>query len=444
MTEASRRLLICGPVFPAHAVGGLRDVLIDLADGLSARGWQVECRLAASTADAEPPLTAGASTGWRGWAEKLAQRLAVPSAVRVAARFAGASATTLERQSAQLTAVEQALATKSFDAVLVCVDGAPLGVVSLVCASHPAAVVVSLGALARELAASALLPAARRVSRLRLGRQHPRLGKACDASRIQTAVFASESWREDAVRQGLRRESAHVIHFGVSSPSVLPIAETVRSPARLLWAARASEEKGLHLYIPAVARLAQTRQVQLTIVAGHGTDAYLATVRALIESHGLRDVVTFAAPVSRDALPDLFAAHDVLLFHSSYREPVAQMLFHAFAHGLIVIGPAPRVSRAWLRPDTGFCFDTPTPSAMADAIARALDSPTREAVRARAFDVVRESHDLAITIERYDRLLTTAAAAAGSSESGPRARRPTISVGGPSPEAAPAGSARRP
>jgi glycosyltransferase involved in cell wall biosynthesis len=180
---------------------------------------------------------------------------------------------------------------------------------------------------------------------------------------------------------------------------------------RLLWAARLNTEKGLHTFLSALALLRHDLPLRLTILAAPGAGPYRGPYRSrierLIQRLQVADLIDFWPAVSRAELPGVLAAHDALLFDSVFSEPVAQILLLAFAHGLIVVGPASGDPRSLLQPaETAFCFTNRSAGEVAAAIRRAVsDAETRRTIRERAFERVKAEHTLAGTIAAYDALL---------------------------------------
>jgi glycosyltransferase involved in cell wall biosynthesis len=406
---SGRRLLLCGPAFPTQSVDGLQDVLRDLTAGLRARGWLVDTLLwPEDFGHASQPMPA-ALEGWPAALARTARAMHLPDSIRLAVRIALHDSAGASQASAVLTAVERRIATGRYDAVLALLDMAPVGLASLVTRAHPRTVLISLSALGRELRGRRLLEVVRRHlgGRFAAG-DHRNLFTPVDPTRIRHAVFASDAWRDEAVEAGLCPSAAVTTHFGVPCPGRLEEARPSRSPARLLWAARLSQEKGLHVFLPALAQLRADLPFHLTVVAGPGTASYRARIDRLLHTLELERDVTVQAPVDRSQLSGLLAEHDVLLFTSPFRAPVAQMLLHAFANGLVVVGPASRDLRSILQPDrTAFCFEDCSPPQVAAAIRRAVvDLKLRRTVRAAAFELARTSQSLDVTISRYDELLT--------------------------------------
>jgi glycosyltransferase involved in cell wall biosynthesis len=196
-----------------------------------------------------------------------------------------------------------------------------------------------------------------------------------------------------------------VITLGVPVSRDLPQRDVhVGTPARLLWLGRLSPEKGLHLFIDALSMVSARRPVRLTAIAAPGPSGYRQLVMRTIGDRGLQSIVDLRPAVPRHALHAEFERHDLLLFHSVFGEPVAQVMLHAAAAGLPVVGPASDRSQSLLREgQTAWCFADSSPERIADAIVRALDAGDERRIRARALhEEVRAGHALADTIARFD------------------------------------------
>ena len=396
------RVLVCGPMYPDQGIGGLQAALTDLAHGLQARSWDVDTIVV-------PAFAAGATPDWRTRLASFSRRAHVPEPWRFLSRVVLSDLRRLRQASELFDTIERHMRDGDYDAVIACVDNAPVGLTALLTRIHPRVIFISLTALASELRDRRALDIVRRIVRtVASGPLHPDLVNPADPARITTTVFANETWRGAGLAAGLDPASTSVIHFGVRTPLALPPLHSVQAPVRLLWAARLGPEKGLHLFLPALARLRQRLAFRLTVVEAGGSAAYRRSILRMVERHRLGDSIDFRPAVARDDLPGIMASHDVFLFHSVYAEPVAQMLLLAFGTGLTVVGPDTRNPRSLLRPgETAFCFDDATPASIADAIERASrDETSRRRLRARAFALVTAEHQLKHTMDDYDRLLT--------------------------------------
>jgi glycosyltransferase involved in cell wall biosynthesis len=407
---AGRRLLVCGPAFRRQVVDGLQDVVRDLIAGLRARDWQIDSLLwPEDFGDGQRP-SLEIPDDWSATMGRASRVMRIPDRLRLAARTTLRDRALAPHASRLLTTVDRRIADGRYDAVLALLDTAPIGLASLVTRAHPRAILISLPALGRELRGRRALEAVRhRWLRLHDRRWHPDLFRPVHPARIRHVVFASDSWRDEAIAAGLPPAAARTSEFGVDCPRRLEPCTPSRSPARLLWAARLSPEKGLHVFLPAVARLRPALPVQLTVVAGPGPASYRTRIERLVRTLELEDAVRFQGPVDRSGLRAVLTSHDAFLFASVFHAPVAQMLLHAFAHGLVVVGPASRDPRSVLQADrTAFCFSDSSPAQVATAIRRAVvEVDLRGAVRARAFELTRDTSSLDATIASYDALLTS-------------------------------------
>jgi glycosyltransferase involved in cell wall biosynthesis len=388
-----RCLFICPS--PAH------DVIGDLIRGLEDRGWKVDVAPAPTPRDNDRLWCR--LDAWLAHRNSLTRTLA-RLARRVRREFGGAA-----EYSAWFDRLDASLARRDHDVVVAYLDGNPTGLARLVTRACPDAVLVSLVALTQELRQRRMLPALRAAATMRARhRLHADLFRPADATVIRRAVFPSDAWKEAARAAGVPASVASMIPLGVRTAAA-PIRRFRQrsAPARLLWAGRLSPEKGLHVFLEALPLVRTGRDVKLTVIAAPGPSAYARRITAQVERLGLRDVVEMRGSLSRRELLETFARHDVLLFHSIFAEPVAQVMLHAAAAGLPVVGPASPGHRSLLREgQTAWCFENRSPECIADTIVRALENPEARMAHARALRAeVRRDHDLAGTVARFDALL---------------------------------------
>lgn len=390
-----KRLLMLTLAVDRRVVGGLQLALEDLRRQLELRGWEVESRLyqdeRAGTSVIAP---AGPLARLLRWPTVLRWRQRIPVGLRVTV-----SAILQSRQAAEAAARnldwagERLREVERYDAVLVCVDGNVRGMLALALARHPRVTVLSLGALEEELRPTLWWL-------VRLRGIHPYYHVPAKAKEIRCAVFASERWREGAVAAGLPAAVAHTVYFGVPV-GPFPRRDWRRPGRRLLWVGRLVPEKGLHLLLAAMPRLRELcPDVTLTAVAAQGEASYRALVESLMA--GLGDVVTLRPAVARERLPELYAEHDALFFHSENREPVALVLMEAYANGLPVA--ANRAETDLVR-DGVTCL-TYDAGSIAEVVARVLnDGELRAGMAERARRTVEERYSLEAMGAAFERLL---------------------------------------
>jgi glycosyltransferase involved in cell wall biosynthesis len=371
---AGRRVLLCGPVFPSTDVGGLPLALADVARALESRGWSVDLAITPAALALDPAAAPAVvmprwTTRRWAWTPRLRR---LPPAARTLLQHALGGGGVARAQSAALHAIDARLHAEPYDAVIAQLYQPSPGIAHFITRRHPAVLLASLDALAGELTLARWLWIPRGLGRLRPNRLHPDLYRPIAPDRIRAVAFASGTWRDDAVRAGVPAAATCVIPFGIPSPG--PLGDLPRSANRLLWVGRMSPEKGLHVFLDAIARLRPTRALTLTAVCGAGPDRYRRTIERRIVALGLGQVVRLRGPMPRADLPALYAGHDALLFHSAFREPVALVLMEAMGAGVPVVAPARSTPGGFIDPDrTCVCFASDAPAEVAAAIARALD-----------------------------------------------------------------------
>ena len=112
-----------------------------------------------------------------------------------------------------------------------------------------------------------------------------------------------------------------------------------REPLRLLFAGSVSPQKGADTIVQAMARLSGRYvpgQVQLTLVGG-GHPKFVEHLQQFVRSAGLEPYVTFQSRVTKDQMPAVLQTHDVLLFASTWQEPLARMMLEGMAAGLALV-----------------------------------------------------------------------------------------------------------
>lgn len=382
-----------------------RNVFADIYDGLAARGWDMTIPGFQDDDDDQ---------GWlsRRIGVALADRRTVVRTLARGARRARAEYRAARHASAWFRHVETLL-REPWDVVLASTGHLPIGAARLITSNHPRVVVFNMVGLQRELGNARSLGALRVVARLAHGSSlHRDVMRPVDVRALRAVVCPSTVWRDEAVAAGVPATVCRVIPIGVPMPETLAARQAIASPARLLWAARLSPEKGLHLFLAALPLVLRQRPVTLTAIALDGPPGYRESIVQQIVALGLERVVRLQPAVPRPELIRAFDDYDLLLFHSVFGEPVAQVMLHAAAAGLPVVGPASERPESVLRADTASCYADTTPERIAAAV---LDTLANDEVRreraGRLRTVVRDGHSFERTITDFDALLTEVAEA---------------------------------
>ena len=139
----------------------------------------------------------------------------------------------------------------------------------------------------------------------------------------QPCHFASEFLRALAQKSGIRiaEKTSVVAHLGIE-PAQFTAAPRERWPVRrLLYAGQMIPQKGVHTAIAAFALLAKEpgfEALTFTLAGGGMHPDYERKLREMPEQLGVAGRVRFLGKVPRAELPNIYAAHDVLVFPSEW------------------------------------------------------------------------------------------------------------------------------
>ena len=400
------RLLMLATPPGLGVLGGGPIVVDEMAAQLRDRGWHVETAQGWQSVHLHSRLSRG-----QRWNSALsAWRKAVPDPMRRFLWYAAMPRAYYVAAAHNLVAAKRQVCDSEFDVLMVHVDGAPPGLCGLAAElaarkSRPL-VFVSLPGLAVELRAFGWA-VARRIAFARLkAALPPEMFRAIPAGRVTHAVFASESWRAQAVRAGLPPERSRTIYFGVPLPP--PVPRAAAAGRRILWVGRLSPEKGLHVLLRAMpALLRRLPDVTVTAIVAQGSPDYRDLIERLLRASRLEGVVALRPPVPRAALAEAYATHDVLFFHSMFEEPVALVLMEAFAAGLpVAASKTVSVARLVRSGETCATYDARRTESVVHALHGILtDGPFRERVTANARRLVHSGFSLQAMGQSYDDLL---------------------------------------
>jgi glycosyltransferase involved in cell wall biosynthesis len=315
------RLLGITDTYPPSGLGGYAEICADVMEGLAARGHEVE--LLACEGEPATDLRAGVTV--RRELRRVLAAWRRPLRARAAER-------------ADAAAIERAVG-RGIDAVLV---WHPRGVVKpplrlLHLAGIPVLYMLHDRWVLYERPGSVFVPWARREdTAVRLLREPPIASEGI-------VCFNSQWLRDEHARLHWHPRHEHLIPCGLP-PALTALAERDPGPrgtTRLLFAGRVDPSKGIDDALEALADL--PAEVTLS-VAGIVTDAQYAD--ALRARSG--DRVRWLGELTREALFDAFAEHDVLVYPSREAESFGLGILEAQAAGLVAVTSAPGGPREFL------------------------------------------------------------------------------------------------
>lgn len=162
--------------------------------------------------------------------------------------------------------------------------------------------------------------------------------------RFHRLYFTSARLRELTAQQGYDVMHGGVIHCPVDTLQFQgdPV---VRPPRKWLWVGRLAEDKGILTALRALLLTEPAFKGELHVY-GRGDEDYVAMLKNFASGNSLPVSWQSATP---SEMPDVYRAHDALLFTSEWEEPFALTPLEAMASGLPVIGTMTGGSRELFR-----------------------------------------------------------------------------------------------
>lgn len=229
------------------------------------------------------------------------------------------------------------------------------------------------------------------------------------APNLEHVHFASHYLKGATLAAGEDVAEAKVIPWGIEIEK-FPFKSKAGDGARLLCVGQIGPHKGIHTALEALKLLVKDQgqsEVKLTIVGGSILPDYVAELRRFVTSRDLEANVAFMNHVERKNLPEIYRAHDILLFPSVVEEGLGLGILEAMASGLAVVGTASGGSAEILvHEHTGLVFPKEDAQACASQVLRLLgDSNLFERLRRNGRSMVVEHFRLETTMDRIERSL---------------------------------------
>jgi glycogen(starch) synthase len=152
---------------------------------------------------------------------------------------------------------------------------------------------------------------------------------------LSPALVLSQSLKDELTDGGVTASSAEVVHQGVSTEFFHPARPIALSrQVRLLYAGQLHSYKGVHHLLEAVRRLEKLlpENIISLSIAGKGGTTYTDELRKSAEA--LRSEVHFLGHIPFADMPELYQHHDVLVFPSTWNEPLGLCHLEAMATGI--------------------------------------------------------------------------------------------------------------
>lgn len=199
--------------------------------------------------------------------------------------------------------------------------------------------------------------------------------------RFSRLYFCSSRLRHLTERAGYPVAHGAVIHCPVNTERYHgPVAPSSQPLRKLLFAGRLAEDKGILTALKAMRQVRDHFDGSLHVY-GKGEPAYETLLRDYVNRHHLPVTFHHATP---EQMPDVYRAHDALLFTSEWEEPFALTPLEAMASGLPVIGTLTGGSAELLRHgQNALTYPAGNADELASRIATLASDPELRATLAR-------------------------------------------------------------
>ncbi len=238
--------------------------------------------------------------------------------------------------------------------------------------------------------------------------QHPPL-------RFANAAFTNSHLRAIAVELKRATADAPVIPWGVDQSRFQARDSRRQKPNRLLYAGELRPHKGLDIAIRALGILKREygyERLSLTVAEKNKSlSSARAYFRDLSERCGAAEDVRFEPPRPRRDMPDVYRAHDILVFPSSAEDSLTLTLLEAMSCGLAVVS-TPTCGHADILKDghNALIFPAENPELCAGQILRLLNDPgLYRSIATNARVTIDREFRLEKCVDAIERLLKEAA-----------------------------------
>ena len=152
-------------------------------------------------------------------------------------------------------------------------------------------------------------------------------------------IYVTSKWNISLLPRKYRKKASVLLPIGFNSNELPGLDEGSQNPAtngsfKVLYLGNLLYMKGMHLGIPAFARLLQKRpDAKLTLV-GSGPDGH--HWRTIAEKLGVEDRIDWIPRQDRQTLSALYTANDAFIY-PTVQDPGGIVILEALAHGLPVV-----------------------------------------------------------------------------------------------------------
>jgi glycogen(starch) synthase len=240
-----------------------------------------------------------------------------------------------------------------------------------------------------------------------------------DPPNLHNAYFASRNLRGRYAAAGYPVADSRIIYCGIPTQQFQYRAQRRAdgAPLRMLYVGQISGDKGVLTVVEALAELDRRgcTAVQLTLVGKHSFDkGFLDRLQAMIVTANLQARVHYQGQLPRAQMPNVYHAHDVLVFPTITEEPFALVPLEAMACGIPVIATTTGGTRELVTDgENALVFPAGDATALADRLHQlSSDAALRERLRKNARALVSARYDVTQMVDQIEGMLLQTAGTA--------------------------------
>jgi ADP-heptose:LPS heptosyltransferase/glycosyltransferase involved in cell wall biosynthesis len=233
-------------------------------------------------------------------------------------------------------------------------------------------------------------------------------------------IFASHHLKNMAIQVGKSVAHASVIPWGIDIRRFSYKETNRQKPCRLLYVGKVGPQKGIDIAIEALGILKKEHGYDVLSMTIVGDDKsfpdFTVYLRDLADRHGVLNNIIFVGYTPRANMPDIYQAHDILVFPSVMEEPLTLSVLEAMSCGMAIVSTASGGNSEILKDEfNALVIPKENPKQCAQQILRLLENPELyESIRANARRTIEERFRLEQSIDSIERVLKDAAGQAKS------------------------------
>lgn len=231
---------------------------------------------------------------------------------------------------------------------------------------------------------------------------------------MRYVAVVSEYMLRKGIDESTLPPHAEVIYNGVETDLFyrpVPPLETA-PPFNLLLAGRVSADKGIHVAVEAVVKLAQLRPQRdfRLLIAGGGPSEYVEQLKRLAANHNVTDLISFLGHLPRENMPPLMHASHILILTAIHPEAFARVVLEGMAAGLAVVSTLTGGTSEILKHEiTGLACMANDSTDLAYQLGRLLDDPKlRYELACEGQKVVLANYTIERMVDRLEMMLEQA------------------------------------